>query len=88
MKVDQFFRETSNGRYIPRAILTDFNPDDIDAIQAAGTLPYEDIITAKIPRSDYGSNAVNRLGGYDDMRGQALTERIEDCVKNQVEKCD
>ncbi|XP_049848104.1 tubulin beta chain-like [Schistocerca gregaria] len=83
-RIDVYYAEGSNGRYVPRSILVDLEPGTLDVIKASqqGNLfrPNNFIFG----QSGAGNNWAK--GHY--TEGAELVENILDVVRKEVEACD
>ncbi len=83
-KINVYFNETTSGRYAPRAILTDLEPDTIDYVRAG---PFGQLF-----RPDnfvFGQNGAGNnwaKGHY--SAGAELIDSLLDVVRKETENCD
>ena len=83
-RVNVYYNEASNGRYVPRAVLMDLEPGTMDAIR---TGPYGQIFRPDnfvFGQSGAGNNFAK--GHY--TEGAELIDSVLDVVRKEVENCD
>nr|AIL82370.1 beta-tubulin 1 [Dientamoeba fragilis] len=83
-RINVYYNEASNGRYVPRAVLVDLEPGTMDAVRS-GTF-------GNLFRPDNFVNSQSGAGnnwakGYY-TEGQELAESILDVVRKEVESCE
>jgi len=83
-RIDVYFNEGSEGRYVPRAVLTDLEPGTMDTIRSGtyGTLFRPDNFI--FGQSGAGNNWAK--GHY--TEGAELVDEIMECVRKEAEACD
>uniref|UniRef100_A0A7S2KH74 Tubulin beta chain n=1 Tax=Leptocylindrus danicus TaxID=163516 RepID=A0A7S2KH74_9STRA len=83
-RINVYFNEGMNGRYVPRAVLTDLEPGTMDAIRAGNM--------GKVFRPDnfvFGqSGAGNNWAKGHYTEGAELVDSIMDVVRKEAESCD
>jgi len=81
---DVYFSEGQEGRYVPRAVLTDLEPGTMDVIRSStyGSLFRPDNFI--FGQSGAGNNWAK--GHY--TEGAELVDEIMDCVRKEAENCD
>ena len=83
-RINVYFNEGMNGRYVPRAVLTDLEPGTMDAIRAGNM--------GKVFRPDnfvFGqSGAGNNWAKGHYTEGAELVDSIMDVVRKEAECCD
>lgn len=83
-KADVYYRQSHNGKYVPRAILTDLDDTVLDLVQ---TGPLKELFR---PNNfiHAGQSAANiyAKGYYTD--GAELCELLMECLRKETEECD
>lgn len=83
-RINVYFNEASEGRYVPRAVLMDLEPGTMDSIRAG---PYGQIFRPDnfvFGQSGAGNNWAK--GHY--TEGAELIDSVLDVVRKEVESCD
>ncbi|OIW10130.1 hypothetical protein TanjilG_21967 [Lupinus angustifolius] len=83
-RVNVYYNEAINGRYVPRAVLMDLEPGTMDAVRAG---PYGQIFRPDnfvFGQSGAGNNFAK--GHY--TEGADLIDSVLDVVRKEVENCD
>lgn len=83
-RIDVYFNEGQEGRYVPRAVLTDLEPGTMDAIRAGsygGLFRPDNFVFGQ---SGAGNNWAK--GHY--TEGAELVDAIMECVRKESESCD
>ena len=83
-RIDVYFNEGQEGRYVPRAVLTDLEPGTMDAIRAGsygGLFRPDNFVFGQ---SGAGNNWAK--GHY--TEGAELVDSIMECVRKESESCD
>nr|UXY86799.1 tubulin beta subunit [Cryptomonas paramecium] len=83
-RIDVYYNEIANGRYVPRAILIDLEPGTIDSVRAS---PYGKLF--KPDNFIYGQSGAgnNWAKGYY-TEGAELIDNVIEVVRKEVENCD
>ena len=83
-RIDVYFNEGSEGRYVPRAVLTDLEPGTMDTIRSGtyGTLFRPDNFI--FGQSGAGNNWAK--GHY--TEGMELINAVLDVARKEAESCD
>jgi len=83
-RIDVYFSEGQEGRYVPRAVLTDLEPGTMDSIRSGsyGSLFRPDNFI--FGQSGAGNNWAK--GHY--TEGAELVDEIMECIRKEAESCD
>jgi tubulin beta len=83
-RIDVYFSEGQEGRYVPRAVLTDLEPGTMDSIRSGsyGSLFRPDNFI--FGQSGAGNNWAK--GHY--TEGAELVDEIMECIRKEAEACD
>ena len=83
-RIDVYFHEGMEGRYVPRAVLTDLEPGTMDAIRAG---PYGGLFRPDnfvFGQSGAGNNWAK--GHY--TEGAELVDSVMEVIRKEAEACD
>ena len=80
-RLDVYYNESAEGRYVPRAVLVDLDPKFLKEGPLSKQIPSKNIFYGR-----GGANNIFANGHYID--GADLVDGILDCVRKEVEACD
>jgi len=83
-KMNVYFTEANNGKFVPRAVLVDLEPGTMDAIRAGPVGQLFRPSNFIFGQSGAGNNWAK--GHY--TEGAELVEDVLDCVRKEAETCD